>query len=635
MLSDAVLRFLLFWGIWALVPMMVDGLTAFGYLWLMLQRPEEEDLTRPRKGVLVRAGNAPPVFVSIIVPVYNAERSIYRCLESISAQTYPKDYIEVLCVGNAVSDRSVGMFARAQKQFADLSLIWVDLKQKGKSKALNAGAFMARGALIFNIDADTRLQPDAVMQMVRAFEANPELGAASGSIHVELLPREAPWWWKMINACEVMEYLTAFRIGRRHQTLRDAVFTLSGAFSVFRRDTVLRTHRYDDKTVSEDTKLTFDVRNLGTGASRIACIWQAAAFVEPTLSVERFNAQRLRWQRGQLEVMALYPEYYERSAVGALKNFTGRILLGDHTVALPRLTWTFMMPYLYVLGYSLPLVAMAIWVTYFLYVMIDACFLLAVREPLRDVYGIRSVAWWFLPFTMPLYRFAIYWFRLGGILYALLEPATWTTEHELLRIRREAIRIWLVMVMLGGSLSTLPQKGLKAITRAAERVRGPAPPQAHVPKEAAHRLFTYLPVEPMERTVTHAVVSAAAATTRSSRPAPKPLAAEVTKPPEQVAPRPTQRKPTTATSVVTDAPHAAVALPVYTREELEKAIADTRSAIAAVVFKDQAATSDLKERLRYLHGYKVIYDTAAASSKIDPDRTQSEAVARYERLKSQ
>jgi putative glycosyltransferase (exosortase G-associated) len=317
----------------------------------------------------------------------------------------------------------------------------MDLGAKGKSKALNAGIFVSHGEIVFNVDADTRLAPDALSIVVRAFAADPKLGAVSGSIQVDEVPGTDPWWWRIFNMCEIIEYLQAFRVGRRFQTYRNSMFTISGAFSAFRRDVLVRTHLYDNITVSEDTKLTFDIRSMQEGRWRIGCVEQAQAFVEPIHSLSRFMSQRLRWQRGELEVLSLYPEFYMKTPIGALGSFVGRILISDHTLAFPRLVWVFIIPFLYSLGYSLPLVAAALWLTYFMYVILEAAFMFSVNATLKETYGHSILRWWYLAFLMPLYRFATYWFRLAGMIYALTETAQWSTLNEWERVRAAATSI--------------------------------------------------------------------------------------------------------------------------------------------------------------------------------------------------
>jgi len=432
MLKTNLIRFLLFWGVWLLVPMAVDGITSLGYLWVSFRRPAIDPYAGDKNAPLT------PRLVTVLVPVYNADRTLYTCLKSLAAQDYPIRLMEVICVGNAVTDRSRAEYARARKEFPNLNAAWIDLGGKGKSKALNAGIFLSRGEIVFNVDADTRLAPDAISMMVRAFNTDEKLGAASGSIQVDEVPPRDPWWWRIFNMCEVIEYLQAFRVGRRYQNYRNSMFTISGAFSAFRRDVLVRTHLYSDITVSEDTKLTFDIRAMEAGKWRIGCVEQAQAFVEPIHSLSKFMSQRLRWQRGELEVLSLYPEYYSKTPVAALGSFVGRILISDHTLAFPRLVWVFIIPFLYSLGYSLPLVAAALWLTYFMYVLIEGAFMASVNWILKEAYGHTAFQWWYLAFLMPLYRFATYWFRLAGMIYVLTEGAEWSAMTETERIRMTA-----------------------------------------------------------------------------------------------------------------------------------------------------------------------------------------------------
>ena len=455
MLKANLIRFLLFWGVWLLVPMAVDGITSLGYLWVAFRRPAIEPDMSPEADAQFE-----PKLVTVLVPVYNAERTLHTCLESLATQRYPIKLIEVICIGNAVTDRSRGEFARARRDFPLLNASWIDLGGKGKSKALNAGIFLSRGEIVLNVDADTRLSPDAIKIMVRAFALDPKLGAASGSIQVDEVPSTDPWWWRVFNMCEVIEYLQAFRVGRRYQTYRNSMFTISGAFSAFRRDVLVRTHLYSEMTVSEDTKLTFDIRTMEKGQWKIGCVEQAQAFVEPIHSLSKFMSQRLRWQRGELEVLSLYPEFYLLSPISALGSFVGRILIADHTLAFPRLIWVFIIPFMYLLGYPLPLVVAALWLTYFMYVVIEGAFMWSVNWILKEAYGHNALGWWYLAFLMPAYRFITYWFRLAGMIYALTETAEWSAMSETDRIRKTA-RELVAGVLAWSRLGRFFQKGPK------------------------------------------------------------------------------------------------------------------------------------------------------------------------------
>ena len=103
---------------------------------------------------------------------------------------------------------------------------------------------------------------------------------------------------------------------------------------------------YSERTVSEDTDLTFHIRNsVRKNKARLGCVSSAIAYVEPISSVSKLYSQRVRWQRGQIEVTALYNTGKARF-IDMLRSFDGRTLLVDHTLLLAY-DLDFLVPFLY------------------------------------------------------------------------------------------------------------------------------------------------------------------------------------------------------------------------------------------------------------------------------------------------
>lgn len=231
----------------------------------------------------------------------------------------------------------------------------------------------------------------------------------------------------LIAEAEFQEYLGAFWLGRQGQTVSRSLFTLAGAFSFFRREILLQTMLYDKQTVSEDTKVTFDVRRQ-FGAERLACIPEAIVYVTPTPSLSALYAQRVRWQRGEIEVAALYEQMMGQNMLRMRGLALGRTLLIDHTLLFPRLVWSFLFPALILFGYPLDLIVGAsilIYVFYAAIAFVSSCAVYVIATP-----AIRTRlrrAWW-LAAVMPAYRFLIFGFRLAGSLMALQEPAEWRVQ---------------------------------------------------------------------------------------------------------------------------------------------------------------------------------------------------------------
>ncbi len=98
------------------------------------------------------------MILSVIVPVYNAEECLSRCLESLLKQGV-KDY-EVICVNDGSTDGSLGVLETYVEQYGNIVQI-INQPNGGVSKARNAGLDAARGDVIAFCDADDYLVPNA------------------------------------------------------------------------------------------------------------------------------------------------------------------------------------------------------------------------------------------------------------------------------------------------------------------------------------------------------------------------------------------------------------------------------------------------------------------------------------------
>lgn len=110
--------------------------------------------------------------VSVIVPTYNCEKTLAACLDAAFAQTYPA--VEVIVVDDASSDRS-----RAIAQRYDCTLITSE-HNSGPATARNRGIAASRGEIVFFLDADVALAPDAVATAVVLLDEDSSLAGASG-----------------------------------------------------------------------------------------------------------------------------------------------------------------------------------------------------------------------------------------------------------------------------------------------------------------------------------------------------------------------------------------------------------------------------------------------------------------------
>ena len=90
--------------------------------------------------------------VSIIIPVYNTEEYLTKCLDSIIGQTiWPQ--IELICVDDASSDNSAGIIKEFCNKYENIRLIELE-ENKGQANARNVGLSQAEGKYVYFMDSD-------------------------------------------------------------------------------------------------------------------------------------------------------------------------------------------------------------------------------------------------------------------------------------------------------------------------------------------------------------------------------------------------------------------------------------------------------------------------------------------------
>ena len=111
-----------------------------------------------------RAEGQPVPFVTVVVPMRNEERYISICLDSIVANDYPKDRLEVLVVDGMSTDRSREIVEDYIQRCPFIRLL--ENPKRSVPAALNIGIREARGEIIIRMDAHTVYAPDYISRCV-------------------------------------------------------------------------------------------------------------------------------------------------------------------------------------------------------------------------------------------------------------------------------------------------------------------------------------------------------------------------------------------------------------------------------------------------------------------------------------
>ncbi len=106
--------------------------------------------------------------VSIILPVYNAQSHLARCVGSICAQTYRN--IEIIILNDGSKDQSLPVCEEFRQK--DPRILLVDKANSGVSDTRNLGLKLASGKYVEFVDSDDYLDPDFTERLVAAAEEN-------------------------------------------------------------------------------------------------------------------------------------------------------------------------------------------------------------------------------------------------------------------------------------------------------------------------------------------------------------------------------------------------------------------------------------------------------------------------------
>lgn len=111
--------------------------------------------------------------ISVIVPFYNSERYIERCIEGLLSQDYPAQEYEVIMVDNGGADRSAGIVQRYP------SITLLEEAKRGSYAARNRGLRVAKGDIVAFTDADCVPCRTWLSEIVAAMR-EPEIGIVLG-----------------------------------------------------------------------------------------------------------------------------------------------------------------------------------------------------------------------------------------------------------------------------------------------------------------------------------------------------------------------------------------------------------------------------------------------------------------------
>jgi cellulose synthase/poly-beta-1,6-N-acetylglucosamine synthase-like glycosyltransferase len=303
--------------------------------------------------------------VSVLAPAYNEEQTVVESVKSLLKLNYGR--YEVVVINDGSKDNTLqqlidefslfkskqiytevlparpvrGIYKSSKSAYAHL--IVVDKENGGKADALTVGVNVARYDYVCCIDADSILEEDALLRVMKPFMEDERVVAAGGIVRIANGCRvdngrvvQVGISRKLLPIFQIVEYFRAFLSGRMAWHGVNALLIISGAFGLFKKSAVIEVGGYKRDTVGEDMELVTRIHRKKLEKKepyRVVFVPDPVCWTEAPESVRVLGRQRNRWHRGLIDTLIIHRRMvgnpkYKMVGIAAMPYFLLIELLG-------------------------------------------------------------------------------------------------------------------------------------------------------------------------------------------------------------------------------------------------------------------------------------------------------------------
>jgi cellulose synthase/poly-beta-1,6-N-acetylglucosamine synthase-like glycosyltransferase len=254
--------------------------------------------------------------VTILVPVFNEEKTIEKTVESLLGLEYPADRLFIMIVDDGSRDNTWNL---VQKFQGHPQILLHKKENGGKYTALNYGITHARSEFIGCLDADSFVDSKALLHIIPNFD-NPEIIAVTPSMKIQNPDT-------ILGLVQNAEYNMGIFM-RKIFSLLDAQYVTPGPFSIFRKSVFDRVGLYRHAHNTEDLEMALRLQEQHL---RIANADKAIVYTVGPRTLYKLYRQRVRWTGGFIQNTLDYKKMIFNTKYGNLGFFV-----------LPIAMWTIM-----------------------------------------------------------------------------------------------------------------------------------------------------------------------------------------------------------------------------------------------------------------------------------------------------
>ena len=250
--------------------------------------------------------------VSFLIPCWNEERTLVATLDSVLALNYPKNKIKIYIINDGSKDNTLEV-AKKYKESAHIQMpeiIILNKENGGKHTALNLALTYVDTELVTCLDADSFVDPEAMIIAVQYFKDVNVKGLASC-----MQIKDTQTW---IHKIQRIEYLMSIFWKKSYSAI-DAIQVVPGPFSIFRKSVFDDLGNYRPAHNAEDLEMTMRMHKHNY---KIVNAHRAYVYTLGPDTLKGLIKQRVRWMRGFLDNAWDYREMFFRRRYGHFGLFT-------------------------------------------------------------------------------------------------------------------------------------------------------------------------------------------------------------------------------------------------------------------------------------------------------------------------
>ena len=272
------------------------------------------------------ATDSPRIYplLSIIVPAYNEEENLKGTLESLIEADYSNK--EIIVVNDGSTDNTYHIASKYSNRLSQGKFSVLNKTKGGKSTAVNFGIRYSKGEIVVVIDADSRIERNALKEIAREIQRPGVIAVAGG---VKILNRT-----NLLTHCQELEYMISINVHRRAFGSSGITLIVPGPLGAFSKKAVVERGLFDNNTFTEDFDTTMKMLKTGGAVPEI----YAQSYTNAPETLRNLYQQRSRWYKGAFQTLLKHKGVMYASKYGILGEFLYPIKLLSFLV-LPFFDW--------------------------------------------------------------------------------------------------------------------------------------------------------------------------------------------------------------------------------------------------------------------------------------------------------